>query len=453
MLWKLDFKSIFVALFLIDCIFIMMQWVSLIAIEPPFILIIVLKFLIFGLCIWYYFKDGCHTQACYLSATIVLLLMLIGAIRGVFYVEGYWGYKGWMNCVHSAMSFVLLYPLGNPTLAGRSLQYWNKYIFLLFIFVGLWATNRDAYPFQIPFIYYFYILLFALVSSQPKARLIILFGTVCTLLAIENRSGVIKTMAAIGLCSTLYLPRYMVRFSHIFINFLLYILPVVLLILGLTGTFNVFESITEEKPTEITWHNNGEDEQNEVIPDLTVDTRTLLYAEVILSAIESDYVIFGNSIGRGNKTSFTWNTAESQEGERLMNEAHMLNVFTWTGILGVILYSIMYFQASWLGLFRSKNRYIPLIACAVAFHWAMLWLEECPSFKPMDFALFLLLGICFSPRFRNMSDLEFRLWFRSCFTAPEELTAYDALKKLKWRLLLKKIKIRNEKTKDSAHLL
>ena len=151
-------------------------------------------------------------------------------------------------------------------------------------------------------------------------------------------------------------------------------------------------------------------------------------------------MLFGNSIGRGNTTTLIWTDIEGLESERLMNEAHMLNIFTWTGILGIILYTIMYLQSSCLGLFCSKNRYVPLIACAVAFHWAMTWLEECPSFNPMDYALFLLLGICFSPKFRSMTDAEFRLWFLSCFSDPQKLSSFDALKILKLKLLLTNIR-------------
>lgn len=447
MFQKFNLTSIFVVALLTDCILTMMHWSFYEVLEPPFALIMPLKFLICGCCIWSCFKEKLYTRGCYLSATLVLILMVTGAIRGIFSVEGYWGYKGWVSCVHSAMSFALLYPLGSLTITCKSLQSWNKYIFPIFILFGLWALKKDAYPFQTPFIYYFYILLFALVSSQPKARLIILFGTICTLLALENRSGFIKTVIAIGLCGTLYLPRSIVRFSHIFIHFFFYILPVVLLVLGLTGTFNVFESITEDEPTEITWHSDSKMEQ---LPNtnLTADTRTFLYADVIMSAIDGDYVLFGHSIGRGNTHSGVW--TQDVEGmdssERLMNEAQMLNIFTWTGILGVILFSLMYLQASCLGLFYSKNRYVPIIACSVAFHWAMSWLEELTSFNPMDYALFLLLGICFSPKFRNMSDLEFRLWFSSCFSAPKDITPFDVFKRLKLQLLLLKFRKKNEET-------
>ena len=333
------------------------------------------------------------------------------------------------------------------------LQCWNKYVFPVFLLFGLWVLNIDAYTFQTPIIYYFYVLLFSIAVSNKKACLIIIIGTLCTLAATGNRSGIIKTMGAFSLCVTIYLHYNLRKVLYVVIHFFFYLIPVVLLVLGLTGTFNIFQDLESDGSAEIISYNADVSEHDEEAQDLTADTRTLLYIDVIASAIEGDYVLFGNSIGKGNTSSTIWYDVEEMGNERLMNEAHMLNIFTWLGVVGIILYTIMYLHASCLGLFFSKNKYVPLIACAVAFHWAMLWIEECSSFKPMDFALFLLLGICFSPKFRTMTDLEFRLWFRSCFSSPEKPTAYIALKKLKWQLLFMKIKNKNEKTKDTSHLL
>ena len=440
---RLIFTALFVSAFLIECICVMLQQSSIDFLNPPFALVLTTKIVICGCCLWYYVKDECYTRTSFLSATIVLILMLISMFRGLFAVEGYWGYKGWVNCVLSALSFTLIFPLFSPIIAGKLLQSWNKFIFPLFLFVGIWMVRFGSYPFQIPFIYYFYILLFTLAVSYPKARWIIISGTICTLIVLENRSAIIKTAIAIALCSTLYLPRVLAKISHITIHFFFYLLPIILFYLGITGTFNVFKVLTNDEPKTVVWNSTPSNDITDN-KELTGDTRTFLYAEVLLSAIEGDYVIFGHSIGRGNTHGGEWTTdVEGMDSsERLMNEAEILNIFTWMGLVGVVLYTIMYLQASLLGLFFSKNRYIPLIACTVAFHWAMLWIEECPSFRPMDFALFLLLGMCFSPRFRRMSDGEFKLWFFSCFASPREHTPYDSLKRLKLYYLIKLLKAR-----------
>ena len=437
---KLNMLTLFVFAFLADCICVMteqsyMVWLKLPYFIPIFIQIILA---VYSLC--YLFQNKCHLKLYYLLPVTVLILVSIGIFRGMFAVEGYWGYKGWLQCSLSALTFVLLFPLGNPSVSGKILQSWNKYIFLSFLFVGIWAMLPTSYVFHVPFTYNFYVLLFSIIINDSKARFIIICGIVCTLIGFENRSGVIKTLIGIFLCTTLWLPELLRKITNHTLHFVFYVLPIVLLILGLTGTFNIFQDLSSVESTEVTMTFTGNDDEEVVVnEDLTADTRTALYEEVIASAIMGDYVLFGNTVGRGNTHNGEW--SQDIEGyddsERLMNEAMMLNIFTWMGLIGIILYTLMYLQASCLGIFCSRNKYIPVIACATAFHWAMSWMEEPTQFKPMDFSFFILLGICFSSRFRKMSDAEFSLWFRSCFASPQKLSAYDVFNRIRLALVVK----------------
>ena len=437
---KLTLTTVFLYAFLADCICVMVeqssfQWLKLPYFIPLFIQILLA---IFSFC--YLFQHRNNLKLCYLTPIVVLILVSIGIFRGMFSVEGYWGYKGWLQCSLSALTFVLLFPLGNPSISGKVFQSWNQYMFPAFLLLGTWTMLPTSYVFQVPFTYNFYILLFSITINNRKARFIIICGLICTLIGYENRSGVLKTLMGIFLCATLWLPSIWRKITNVTLHFAFYLIPIVLLILGLTGTFNIFQDLSSEESTEITMRFSGNDDEGVVLKeDLTADTRTALYEEVIASAIMGDYVLFGNTIGRGNTHNGEW--AQDIEGyddsERLMNEAMMLNIFTWMGIIGIILYSLMYLQASCLGLFRSNNSYVPVIACAVAFHWAMSWMEEPTQFKPMDFSFFILLGICCSPRFRKMSDSDFRLWFKSCFASPQEVSAYDVYNRIKLIVVLK----------------
>ena len=439
----LNRKTLFVYAFLINCVLIMTQFSWQPWIKAPFALKTAIQFLLIGCSLRFLYKDKCHTKRAYLSAIAVLMLVLIGMFRGIFAVDGYWGYKGWINCSMSAITLVLLFPLGNPSVARRCLQMWNKYLWpVLFFFALIFATKDSFAPHLAP-IYYFYLLFFFMTGLSGKVRLVIILGIIFVIVYTENRSGVIKTAGSLLLCSTLLLATFWRKTSLIILHFVFFLLPIVLLILGITGKFNIFKAFNDETPQEITVRLNGQDEETTIQKtDLTADTRTLLYEEVILSAIENDYVIFGNSVGRGNTHNGEWLVdLEGYDGsERLRNEVGILNTFTWMGLVGLILHTLMYLQASCLGLFFSKNRYVPVIACAVACHWALSWMEEVPEFTVMDFAFYLLMGICFSPWFRKMSDIEFRMWFKSCFTKAGTFTPYDALQWMKLNYIAKKLK-------------
>ncbi len=440
---RLNMSSVFIYAFMADCIYIMTELSTVQWLRMPYTIPIVIQ-LVLAICsIWYFFKNKCYSKLCYLMPMLVLVLVLTGIVRGIFSVEGYWGYKGWLQCSLSALSFVLLFPLGSTSVSCKLLQSWNKYLFPVFILFCTWAMPPASYAFQVAIVYYFYLLLTCIGVSDKKAIFITVCGVASAFIGMENRSGVIKTLAGIMLCSTLWLPYVLRKITNITSHFTFYLLPICLLILGFTGTFNIFQALVNEESTEITTSFTGYDDDEEVINEsLTADTRTFIYEEVFLSAIVGDYVMFGNTVGRGNTHNGEWtqDVEGLDDSERLMNEAGMLNIFTWMGLVGVILYTLMYLQASCLGLFCSNNQYVPIIASAVAFHWAMSWLEESTQFTPMDFSLFLLMGICCSPRFRKMSDTEFRLWFLACFSAPNKVSLYDICRLLKIKSLTGKLK-------------
>ena len=422
----------------------MAAWSSIAILKFPYTLGLLIHICLAGYSFKYLFQNHLLRNSCYLCSHLFILLVLVGMFRGIFAVDGYWGYKGWMLCSQSALTFIILYPFGSPSISSSCLRTWNWYIFPIFILFFAWFTGPDFIALQVPIIIYFYVLLHVLIIRNKWAVFIILCGFVFTLVSFENRTGVIKAMGSLFLCSTLVLPSILRKISNIVIHFSFYVLPIVLLVLGLTGTFNVFHGLKGDEPSEVVISMSKPDDINtELQHELTADTRTFLYEDVIASAIMGDYVLFGRSVGRGNTLSgeFFADAELMTENERLMNEVQMLNIFTWMGIVGVIAYSFLFLQASCLGVFRSRNKYVPVIACAVAFHWALAWMEETTMFKLTDLALFLMMGICYSPRFRRMSDMEFRIWFKSCFTPPSSLSAYDIFKRIKLYSIIKLLSV------------
>ena len=95
---------------------------------------------------------------------------------------------------------------------------------------------------------------------------------------------------------------------------------------------------------------------------LTQDSRTFLYKEVLLSAQKNNYWILGRTPARGNETdAFAHIIERGQRLERISNEASILNIFTWTGIIGVILFFLVFYKASWIAINQSRNIYSKLI--------------------------------------------------------------------------------------------
>lgn len=59
---------------------------------------------------------------------------------------------------------------------------------------------------------------------------------------------------------------------------------------------------------------------------------------------------------------------------------------------------------------KSNNIFIKYLGCFVAFRWAYGWIEDMYSFQPMILALWMMIGMCISEKFRNMNDAEMKLW-------------------------------------------
>ena len=102
-------------------------------------------------------------------------------------------------------------------------------------------------------------------------------------------------------------------------------------------------------------------------------------------------------------------------GERLGSEVSILNVFTWTGLIGVVLYFLIFYQASYLAINQSNNIFSQLLGLFIAFRWAYAWVEDFNNFNLFYFMLWLMIGLCFSIAFRKMSNSEVERWIRSVF--------------------------------------
>ncbi len=145
-------------------------------------------------------------------------------------------------------------------------------------------------------------------------------------------------------------------------------LPPLLLYYGITGKYNFFE---EGLSPIIELIGISEKDSGSA----QADTRTFIYVDVLNSSIQGDYIILGNSPARGNRSSvYELNIIDSsldvtKKGERHYNEVCHPNVYTWMGIIGLLLYSLFYLRASFKSIFNGKNIYIQILGCFVAFKW------------------------------------------------------------------------------------
>ena len=344
---------------------------------------------------------------------IVFLYLIwnIGCIiRGCLIAENYWE---WKNLI--SMSFVLLLPLTIYVSTNREMvqSVFNNYIKYILPLFLVFAFLIDKIAYGLYLIPISFLLLFIPLLTNQWLKIILMFSIIGITASFAARSNVIKFIVPLIFGVLYYLRPFMGTKILGLGRRLLLLLPMILFILGLTGQFNVFKINEYIKGDFTTTQNNGETE------DLTADTRTGLYIEVLASAINNNYIWLGRTPARGNDSVLFGKKIEELTGtgkfERYANEVSVLNIFTWTGLIGLMLYFLIFLRASYLALYKSSNWYMKILAVYISFRWAYAWVEDFSRFDLSYIFLWIILGMCFSTSFRSMSDKEFRYWVRGIF--------------------------------------
>jgi hypothetical protein len=360
---------------------------------------------------------------------VYLAWNIVCIARGALVAANYWE---WKNLASTTL--VLLLPLSihistNKLIIQKIIAVWVNYVlpvfFIFLFFMQSEAIGRYLTPIS------FLILFIAALNKKWKLTVII-FTCIVLFADLGARSNVIKFVVP-GILSSIYYLRLLLTTKVLNIaRFLLLFLPFILFSMGIMGIFNVFkmdEYIGDYKTKE---NVNGEERESK----LTADTRTFLYTEVIESAIKHHYILFGRTPARGNDSAaFGLHQLEELKTgkmERFANEVSILNIFTWTGLVGVILYLLIFLKASFLAINKSNNIYIKIIGLYVAFRWAYAWVEDFSRFDLSYLFLWIMIGMCFSRAFRNMTDSEIKLWARGIFEKRYTLASLklDEIKRL-----------------------
>lgn len=410
---KLTLKYIFPFLILLNSIMSISQW-SIVPLGNTTIMWIV-NFAIVFIILAYkkrYFKP--INKKDYLIITIYFIWLIFGIVRGIFVVENYWEWKQLFEGILSLSLPILVYVFVNPIILKNILKFWFRYAFPIFFLFIYWVLPRDIYHY-----YLGPVLVMACFLPILKKKWQFIFFALLILMIFADfgaRSQIIKSVAAILMSVAYLFGKYMSEKILKITHWFLYILPIFLIVLGISGVFNVFEDFSTVTEKFISGNKSiNERKSNE----MSADTRTFIYVEVIESALKNDYVIMGRTPARGNDSvAFgEFNAEELKTGkyERHSNEVCFPNIFTWLGLIGMILYCLIYLQSSYLALYKSKNLFMKLIGVYIAFRFLLGWIEDFNRFDISNIALWMVIAMGFSVEFRRMNNQEFILWVKSVF--------------------------------------
>ena len=343
---------------------------------------------------------------------IYLLWNLICVIRGAILFENYWELKNLFQ-----VSFLLFLPLivylSNSFNAIQIIfQTWFKYGLIVFALFSPFIKYDGVGKFLMPIS----ILLLFFPVLNTKTKIILgLFTFYIFIADVTAKSNIIKFLVPFSISFLIYFKDFINKKILNFFRFSFLLLPLILVFLGIIGIFNVFKLDEYIGEQSIKTDVNGEKgEQN-----LLQDTRTFLYQEVIESAIKNNYVFFGRTPARGNDSfsfgDYNKETLKTGKAERFSNEVSILNIFTWLGMVGVILYFFIFLRSSYLAINESNNFFIKLIGLYISFRWAYGFVEDFSNFDLSNIFLWILIGMCFSKTFRKINNVQMINWIRGIF--------------------------------------
>ena len=360
-------------------------------------------------------KDGYWIVAAY------LIWAVIGIVRGAFVAENYWESKLLISNGFIVLFPFCVYAFYSPYVVKKTLRLWIWVAIPAFFLFFYWVAGISQ--FYLGPIYLLLCFLPIIHNHKWWVYVMALLGFLLLTYNIEDqRSQFLKAAMSFMVMGACYRRRYisdrMLRIAH----WTLYVIPVVLLLLGLTGRFNIFETVNEDYKGQ--YLSSQKNEYGEYV-DMSTDTRTFIYQEVITSAIKNKYVLFGRTPARGNDTYAFGDVADNLKSvkndynikrERGSNEVCFPNIFTWLGLVGMLLYIGIYLMASYQGVYKSRNLYVKLLGVYVAFNFMYGWVENVTNFNILNINYWLMISICLSERFREMSNLRFEMWFNKIFS-------------------------------------
>lgn len=361
-----------------------------------------------------------------LFVKLYLYWNVISIVRGGFIAENYWEWKNLLIISFFLLLPLLVYIVNNSQSIQIIVKTWFRYAIFMYIFFIPFIWGDGVGKFLIPFS--FLLLFFPILTF--KWKIIVLFVTIYAItFDITARSNLIKFIIPLAIGLLFYFRNGLsVKILNL-TRLLLLFIPFVLFYLAISNVFNIFKigDYIGEYNTKSESRAEGSGEES-----LTADSRTPLYVEVISSSLRNNYVFFGRTPARGNDSEYfgEFNKLELNTGkqERFANEVSILNIFTWLGVVGVLLYFLIFMKASYLAINQSSNIFIKLMGLNISFRWAYGWVEDFSRFDLSNIFLWIMIGMCFSTTFRKMTDREVKMWVRGIFEKKKTVS-----RKLRYR--------------------
>jgi hypothetical protein len=310
--------------------------------------------------------------------------------------NNYWDYKfifiTFVPFIFFYLAFILGYKIDN---IKYLIKIYSKYFFpisiLLFIFIedlNPELISRLLIPLSLLFLFFRYINIVTKMMMLLLSFIIIFYDE-------SYRLNIFNIIFSFSLIILFYL-----NFKKVFIYktlfYLIIFFPVILIIASLYFNFDFFLYISNLFKSDFS-------------PNLTANTRSFLYIETYNSINSLKDLLFGQGLNASYISDFFSKNSSLIFAEgRFRSEVGFLNLILKTGILGFILYSLIFILPSYLGIVHSSNIVSKILSLKLMSYWLLLFIEFYQQVNVSYFIIYFVSGLLMSKKFRSFDEIEIK---------------------------------------------
>lgn len=339
---------------------------------------------------------------------------LVVLAHSIFYTKSY---PQWSYLVNVYLPFLLLPYFCVLGAKATSLSKILKAFFIFtiplsIVYLVIGSADKNTNLFFLNYISVIYLLIILIPFLKWRWQITVVIASIASVsFDLDNRSNIISVAFSYSLLLFYY---FFVRkigneLSAFFLNMarkLLLIGPLVLLILGALGVFNVFQYTDEEGSA------GGVVVSTESGKLLSTDSRTGIYEDALNNLVKNNGWVFGTGVTVMYETHLAESNSDYNQGRLGGSESGFLALLTFGGIPYVVLMFALCFSSSQLAINNSNNSLIKLVGVFVAFRWLYLFIESPVSLNFTWVTLFLAIGMALNPVLRSASDLQMKNYFK-----------------------------------------
>lgn len=337
----------------------------------------------------------------------MMLWNLITIVRGLFIAHTYWDWKYLL--MNTTLAFLIPYAIIAGAAYSYSQNLFKIIVTKLFVFGFLiipltvkYDIQRELFPRGVMVTCSFFVLIIPFVKTKWRV-VIMCVALTSVFIALDFRTNIVRVVLSLFIVALYYARRFITLTIMKLTCIACFITPFIFLLLGVTNQFDVFKPSANIDKYKIEYDNGLEN-------NLAEDTRTFLYQELLLSMRSRNSFLFGES-AVGTYTTDYFEGVVGQSRQRYGSEVGFLNLLLYAGIIGVLLYALVLFSAVYYSIAHSANFFCKMLGLFLAFKWVMFFIEDFNVYNMNYFVLWLAAGLCFSKRFRALSDADIVNYF------------------------------------------